>query len=137
MLSSKKGFTLIEILMVVVIISALAAMVIPRLTGRTEQAKEAIAGVDVKVNIPTALKLYELDNGRYPSSEQGLNALVTKPQAAPVPETWNGPYVETRSILDPWGKPYVYRYPGSHGIDYDLYSLGQSGKEDEKNIKNW
>jgi general secretion pathway protein G len=136
MLSSKKGFTLIEILMVVVIISALAAMVIPRLTGRTEQAKEAIAGADIKVNIPTALKLYELDNGRYPSSEQGLNALIAKPSQPPVPESWNGPYVEARSILDPWGRPYVYRYPGSHGVDYDLSSLGQSGKEDEKNIKN-
>ncbi|MBF0493824.1 MAG: type II secretion system major pseudopilin GspG [Candidatus Omnitrophica bacterium] len=136
-LSGQKGFTLIEILMVVVIISALAAMIIPRLTGRTEQARESIAKADVQVNIPTALKLYELDNGRYPTSEQGLQALVQKPASDPVPSNWNGPYVESKSVVDPWGRTYVYRYPGSHGPDYDLLSLGVQGQEGDKNITNW
>ncbi len=131
------GFTLIEILLVVVIISALAAMVVPRLTGRSEKAKEAIAKADITVNIPTALKLYELDNGKFPSTDQGVKALVEKPSMPPIPVNWNGPYVENRSLLDPWGREYIYRYPGTHGIDYDLYSLGKSGDDDETNISNW
>jgi len=135
--TGKAGFTLIEILLVVVIISSLAAMVIPRLTGRSEQAKEAIAKADVQVNIATALKLYELDNGRYPTTEQGLRSLIQKPGAAPAPQNWNGPYVEKRSILDPWGREYIYKYPGSHGVDYDLFSLGKTGSDDETNINNW
>lgn len=132
-----RGFTIIEILLVVVIISALAAMVVPRLTGRSEQAKEAIASADIKVNIPTALKLYELDNGRYPTTAQGLKALIAKPTTEPMPQRWNGPYIERRSILDPWGNEYVYRYPGTRGVDYDLYSLGRTGADDDSNIVNW
>ncbi len=131
------GFTLIEILLVVVIISALAAMVIPRLTGRSEQAKEAIAKADVQVNIATALKLYELDNGMYPTTDQGLAALIAKPAIGSVPSNWNGPYVETKSIIDPWGQHYMYKYPGTRGIDYDLYSMGKTGQDDESNISNW
>jgi general secretion pathway protein G len=137
LMMNKSGFTLIEILLVVVIISALAAMVIPRLTGRSEKAKESIAKADVQVNISTALKLYELDNGRYPNTEQGLKALVGKPATQPVPRNWNGPYVEKKNILDPWGAEYVYKYPGSHGVDYDLFSLGRTGIDDEHNINNW
>jgi general secretion pathway protein G len=136
-LKKNKGFTLIEILLVVVIISALAAMIVPRLTGRSEKAKEAIAKTDITVNIPTALKLYELDNGIFPTTSQGLKALTIKPSTHPIPTNWNGPYVENRSLLDPWGREYVYRYPGSHGIDYDLYSLGKNGEDDEGRISNW
>ncbi|MFC1704486.1 type II secretion system major pseudopilin GspG [Candidatus Omnitrophota bacterium] len=136
-LQEKNGFTIIEILLVVVIISALAAMVVPRLTGRSEQAKEAIASADIKVNIPTALKLYELDNGKYPTTAQGLKALLSKPTTEPRPSNWNGPYVESGMIKDPWSNEYVYRYPGTHGNDYDLYSLGRSGADDDTNIVNW
>ena len=135
--TGKAGFTLIEILLVVVIISALAAMVIPRLTGRSEQAKEAIAKADVLVNISTALKLYELDNGRYPTTGQGLTALMAKPSEFPIPHSWNGPYVERANIVDPWGREYNYKYPGAHGPDYDLFSLGKTGIDDEHNITNW
>jgi general secretion pathway protein G len=134
---SRNGFTLIEILLVVVIISALASMIIPRLTGRSEQAKQAIAKADIMSNIPTALKLYELDNGMYPTTEQGLKALIDKPATTPVPQSWNGPYVEKKSLMDPWGKDYLYRYPSTHGADYDLYSLGKDGKEDDSDICNW
>jgi general secretion pathway protein G len=131
------GFTLIEILLVVVIISALAAMIVPRLTGRSESAKESIAKADIMVNIPTALKLYELDNGSFPSAAQGLRALAEKPTSPPVPNNWNGPYVENRSLKDPWGREYMYRYPSTKGLDYDLYSLGRDGVDNETNISNW
>jgi general secretion pathway protein G len=133
----KDAFTLIEILLVVVIISALAAMIVPRLSGRSEKAKEAITKADITVNIPTALKLYELDNGRFPTTEQGIKALVAQPSTSPVPNNWNGPYVENKSMVDPWGNEYIYKYPGSHGTDYDLYSLGKSGEDDDTNITNW
>jgi general secretion pathway protein G len=136
-LNCKNAFTLIEILLVVVIISTLAAMVIPRLTGRSQQAKEAIAAADITINIPTALKLYELDNGRFPTTEQGLKALISKPKKSPVPQNWNGPYLERESFRDPWGREYLYRYPGKHGPDFDLYSLGSSGEDDQTNITNW
>lgn len=135
--SGRGGFTLIEILLVVVIISALAAMVVPRLTGRSQQAKIAIARADVRANIPTALKLYELDNGRFPTTSQGLEALVSRPSASPVPRNWNGPYIENRDILDPWGNRYQYRYPAQRGVDYDLFSFGPTGVDDEHNITNW
>ncbi|MDD4957069.1 MAG: type II secretion system major pseudopilin GspG [Candidatus Omnitrophica bacterium] len=136
-LGSTKGFTLIEILLVVVIISALASMVVPRLTGRSEKAKEAIARADITANIPTALKLYELDNGSFPATEQGLKSLLEKPRTPPMPRNWSGPYVEGKNLMDPWGREYMYRYPGSHGTDYDLYSLGKNGVDDETNITNW
>lgn len=137
MLRQRDGFTIVEILLVVVIISALAAMIVPRLTGRSEQAKVAIAKADILVNIPTALKLYELDNGMYPTTEQGLDALIAKPTNPPTPQNWNGPYIEKKSVLDPWSREYVYRYPGTHGTDYDLLSLGKTGNDDETNINNW
>jgi len=131
------GFTIIEILLVVVIISALAAMVVPRLTGRSEQAKESIALADIKVNIPTALRLYELDNGRYPTTSQGLKSLFSRPSTEPRPKNWNGPYIEGGIVRDPWGNEYIYKYPGAHGNDYDLYSLGRTGSDDDSNIVNW
>ena len=94
-----------------------------------------------ETNPPTGggwtLKLYELDNGRFPAAGQGLKALVEKPSTSPKPANWNGPYVENRALIDPWGKEYIYRYPGTHGTDYDLYSLGRSGQDDDENISNW
>lgn len=128
-----KSFTLIEMMLVVIIIAALAAMVVPRLSGRGEQARIVAAQADINVNIASALKLYELDNGIFPITKQGLNALLENPGI----ETWKGPYIEKKP-LDPWGKDYLYKSPGTHRIaDYDLYSLGRDGKESMDDIVNW
>ncbi|MBF0479846.1 MAG: type II secretion system major pseudopilin GspG [Candidatus Omnitrophica bacterium] len=132
----QKGFTLIEIMLVVIIIAALSAMVVPRLVGRSEQAKISVAKSDITANIPTALKLYELDNGSFPSDEQGLKALREKPAVPPVPTGWNGPYIEKEPV-DPWGNPYVYVSPGKHRPDYDLSSLGKDPNSDKDDITNW
>jgi general secretion pathway protein G len=133
------GFSLIEIILVVVIIATLSAMVVPRLTGRSEQARLAAARADVEVNIPTALKLYELDNGYLPTTAQGLNALLQKPTTAPIPENWNGPYLE-KFPVDPWGRPYQYQSPGTNRPhDYDLFSLGKDANPDstKDDVVNW
>jgi len=136
--SSDKGFTLIELMIVVIIIAALAAVVVPRLAGRSEQAKIAIAQADINSNIAMALKLYELDNGNFPSSQQGLNALLSRPSSSPVPTNWNGPYLEKKAI-DPWKNPYQYKCPGVHNkTGYDLYSIGKDGSGETKDdIGNW
>ncbi len=130
------AFTLIEILLVVVIIGALSAMIIPRLTGRSEQAKVVAAKADINSHIATALKLYELDNGFFPTTAQGLKALEEKPETSPVPLNWNGPYIE-REPTDPWGSPYQYASPGRHRPDYDLYSDGKDKKTEDDDISNW
>ena len=133
-----KGFTLIELMIVVIIIAALAAMVVPRLGSRSEQAKVAVAEADIGSNIGLALKLYKLDNGRYPTTSQGLKGLLSKSTSSPVPSNWNGPYLE-RDPLDPWKNTYQYKSPGSHNADsYDLYSLGTDGVEGtEDDVNNW
>jgi general secretion pathway protein G len=131
------GFTLIELMLVVVIIGALVAMAVPRLAGRSEEARIRVAEADIKGNIALALRLYEIDNGRYPTTEQGLKALTEKPGAPPVPKNWKGPYLE-QEPLDPWGTAYVYRYPGTHPPrDYDLFSKGADGTESTDDITNW
>jgi general secretion pathway protein G len=130
----RKGFTLIELMLVVIIIGALVAMVMPRLAGRGEQARVTAARADIEANIATALKLYELDNGNFPGTSEGLSALLTKPSSA---NNWNGPYLE-RKPIDPWGKEYKYKSPGEHRqSDYDLYSLGKDGTESADDVKNW
>ncbi len=129
----KNGFTLIELMLVVIIIGALVAMVMPRFTGRGEQAKVTAAKADVQANIATALKMYEVDNGGFPSSEEGLGALLSKPTSA---SNWNGPYLEKKP-LDPWQREYKYRSPGQHRLDYDLYSLGRDGTESADDVTNW
>jgi general secretion pathway protein G len=129
-----KGFTLIELMLVVIIIGALAAMVMPRLAGRGEQARAAAASADIQANIATGLKLYELDNGSFPSTEEGLGGLLAKPASA---ANWNGPYLEKKPI-DPWGKEYKYKSPGDHRGDYDLFSTGKDGQEGTgDDVKNW
>lgn len=130
------GFTLVEIMLVVVIIAALAAMVVPRLTGRSEQAKKSVAKADIEALLATALKLYELDNGNFPTTGQGLNALLTKPASSPAPNNWNGPYIE-KPPIDPWGNPYLYVSPGDHRLDYDLFSKGKNPNNEEDDIVNW
>jgi len=137
--SLRAGFTLIEILLVVIIISTLSAMVLPRLAGRSDQARVATAKADIQVNIPSALKLYELDNGFFPSTEQGLQGLLTKPTTQPLPENWNGPYLEKKPV-DPWGRPYQYLSPGTNRPhDYDLFSMGKSAdpKKTDDDVTNW
>ena len=130
------GFTLVEIMLVVIIIGALSAMIIPRLAGRGETAKIKVAQSDIEANIATALKLYELDNGMFPTSAQGLKALREKPTVNPIPPSWNAPYVE-KDPTDPWGKPYVYVSPGEHRSDYDLSSKGKDEASPKDDITNW
>ncbi len=132
----KEAFTLVEIMLVVIIIGALAAMIVPRLTGRSDQAKSAAAKADIDAHLATALKLYELDNGNFPPTDQGLDALLNKPTLSPVPPNWSGPYIEKKPI-DPWGRFYQYSSPGEHRTDYDLWSKGKDEKKDEDDIANW
>ena len=132
------AFTLIELMIVVIIIAALSAMVVPRLSNRSEQAKIAVADADINSNIGLALKLYKLDNGRYPTTAQGIKSLLSKPTASPAPQNWYGPYLET-DPLDPWKEEYKYKCPGDHNTSgYDLYSVGPDGVEaNDDDIKNW
>lgn len=134
-----KGFTLIEIMLVVLIIGVIAAMVVPNLAGRGEQARKSVARADIDTNIDSALGMYEMDNSRYPSTEQGLEALVAKPSGEPSPANWNGPYLKKKTVpKDPWGRPYVYRFPGTKNVDgYDLFSTGPDGVESADDIVNW
>ena len=121
-------------MLVVIIIGALVAMVLPRLAGRSEQARVSTARADIMSNIATALKLYELDNGTYPTSTEGLNGLSSRPSNA---KSWNGPYLE-KTPIDPWGREYKYQSPGSHRPhDYDLYSLGKDGQVSSDDVTNW
>lgn len=135
----KSGFTLIEIMLVVIIIGILAAMIVPNIAGRSEQARRTAARTDIESNLSTALDLYRMDAGRYPTTEQGLSALITAPAASPQPAQWNGPYLKKKKIpKDPWGHDYVYVSPGTHNPEsYDLSSLGPDGVESNDDITNW
>ncbi len=121
-----RAFTLIEIMVVVVIMGVLAALVVPRLMGRTDDARILAAKQDI-ATLMQALKLYRLDNSRYPTTEQGLRALIMRPTSGPVPPNWKtGGYVD-RLNKDPWGNSYQYLSPGVHA-EVDLFSLGADGK---------
>lgn len=135
------GFTLLEVIVVVFILSILAAIVAPRIIGRTDDARIAEAKVQIR-NFETALKLFKIDNGFYPDTQQGLEALVEKPAAGKIPEKYReGGYLEQRKIpVDPWNNPYLYVSPGLNG-DFDIISFGADGKEGgqekDADIRNW
>jgi len=121
-----RGFTLIEILVVMVIIAVLAALIVPRVVSRTDDARITAARADI-ATLMQAMKLYRLDNMAYPSGAQGLRALVEKPAQEPIPRNWKrGGYLE-RLPSDPWGNPYQYANPGAHG-EIDVFSFGADGK---------
>ena len=133
------GFTLIEVMVVVVILGVLAAIIVPRIMGRPEEAKRTKAQVDIKA-IEGALNLYKLDNGFYPTTEQGLEALVKKPETVPLPRKWKEGGYLARLSNDPWGRPYKYLSPGDHG-EFDLYSFGADGEPGgegkDADVQNW
>ena len=118
------GFTLVEIMVVVVILGVLAVLIVPRVVGRTEEARAAAAKHDIAA-IMQSLKLFRLDNGRYPTNEQGLQALVTKPQSGPAPANWRA-FLD-KLPKDPWGNSYQYLNPGVHG-EIDVFSFGADGQ---------
>lgn len=134
-ISNRYGFTLIELLVVMVIIGLLAALVAPRLFPKLGKGKQAAAKAQIEL-LGQALDQYKLDVGSYPSTTEGLNALMTNPGQ----EKWEGPYLKKNVPLDPWGNPYNYQGPGTHG-EYDLYSLGRDNKSggegEDKDVTSW
>jgi general secretion pathway protein G len=139
--SGRLGFTLIEILVVITVIGLLAALVGPRILGRVSEAKSATAKAQLEM-LSVALDNYRLDNGSYPTTEQGLAALQEKPSRDPAPLNWRGPYLKRSIPTDPWGKPYVYRSPGEHDPGgNDLSTLGKDGQPggegEDADITSW
>ncbi len=137
--SGQQGFTLLEILIVVAIIAILAAVVAPKIIGRVDDAQISKVKSDVSA-LESALELYRLDNFQYPSTDQGLEALVEKPSGDPEPRNWkSGGYIK-RLEKDPWGNDYLFLYPGEHG-EVDIYSLGEDGQPGGEglaaDIGNW
>lgn len=134
-----RGFTLIEIMVVVVIIGLLAAVILPNVFSNVGKAQVSKAKADIQA-IETGLTLYRLDNFKFPSTDLGLNALVQRPNDPTVRHWREGGYLR-RISLDPWGNPYQYVFPGTHGLEYDLYTLGADGQEggegENADIGNW
>jgi general secretion pathway protein G len=132
----QSGFTLIEIIIVVIIMSMIAALVVPRLFKKVEKSKQQITKTQI-IMIENAVKMFKLDTGRYPSSDEGLKALLEKPDAA---NNWDGPYLEKGIPKDPWGRDYLFIYPGKN-YTFEIVSHGADGKEggegENKDINNW
>jgi len=132
----EKGFTLIEVLIVMVILGLLAALVAPRMFGKVGKSRQKAAKAQIAL-FETALDTYRLDVGKYPTTEQGLEALREKPEDA---ERWDGPYLPKEIPTDPWGHAYVYRSPGENG-EFDIISLGGDGKEggegEDEDVVSW
>ena len=133
------GFTLIEIMVVVVILAVLVALVAPKIVGRTDEARRTAAKVQIK-NIEGGLQLFKMDNGFYPSTDQGLAALVKKPTIGEIPRSWTEDGYMAKIPKDPWGNDYIYLSPGNHG-SYDLSSYGrdheQGGENKDADIESW
>ncbi|MFA5958592.1 type II secretion system major pseudopilin GspG [Hyphomicrobium sp.] len=135
--AGEAGFTLIELLVVMVILVLLASLVAPRVIGYLGSSRTKSAKVQIE-SLSTSLELYKLDTGRYPDAREGLSALVQRPGNLP---SWNGPYLKKDKVpLDPWGQPYIYRYPGQHG-PFDILTLGADKKEggqgEDQDIASW
>jgi general secretion pathway protein G len=138
-LAGARGFTLIEIMVVVIIIGLLAAVIVPQVVSKVDEAKVAKAKEDIQT-LETALTMFRLDNSKYPTTDQGLESLVQQP-ADPTIKNWRaGGYIQ-RISKDPWGNPYQYAFPGTHGREYDLYSFGADGQPGgdgiNADIGNW
>jgi general secretion pathway protein G len=133
--ASERGFTLIELIVVLVILALLAAVVVPNVTKHMAESRTKIARIQI-TELESALQMFAFDVGRYPSNAEGLQALVSNPGNL---ESWKGPYVKNGTLpLDPWEKPYIYQNPGTHGNEFDLYTLGPSGTEGSGNeVGNW
>ncbi|MBI1821534.1 MAG: type II secretion system major pseudopilin GspG [Nitrospirae bacterium] len=136
---NRKGFTLIELMVVITILGILAVLILPRITGQTDEARKTATRIQIK-NVEQALHMFELDNGFYPSTEQGLDALVKKPTIGRVPNKYREGGYMSKVPKDPWGTPYVYISPGAHG-DFDLISYGadkeKGGESKNADIENW
>lgn len=128
--ASQSGVTLIEMLVVVTIIALFAAIVAPRMLRRADTARQTAARAQINAFM-TAIGTYKLDTGVYPTTEQGLQALRVKPQSV---NNWQGPYLPQEIPLDPWGRPYIYKYPGEHGDEPDIISLGADGQPGGEDI---
>jgi general secretion pathway protein G len=124
---AEAGLTLIEMIVVLAIIALIAGLIVPNVIGRPDEARVTVASTDLRT-VSAALKMYRLDNGGYPTTEQGLQALAEKPTSAPVPTTWPQEGYLAEVPRDPWDRPYVYRSPGANGGGFDLMSLGKDGK---------
>jgi general secretion pathway protein G len=133
------GFTLLEMIVVLAIIALIAGLIVPSVIGRPDEARVTVTRADLRA-ISNALELYRLDNQVYPTTEQGLAALVNRPSLSPVPPNWHSEGYLAQAPVDPWGNPYMYRQPGQHGR-YDLMSYGSDGKPggdgNAADITNW